>query len=77
MDHLNAPSEITEEDRYRKGMIEGLTRSLTAINHARDFYRGSTYSTDSLIGMMINIIHSWVLDLSDPGRQLCEKINDE
>lgn len=84
-DSLNAPSEPIidkiEFDSWNagfvRGKIKGLEMALHAIHNAREFYRGTTYSTDSLVGMMDRIINDWMLDSSDPKRQLCEKKDAE
>lgn len=77
----NAPSEVSEKEWYEKGKEDGIVVGLELakkhITYAREFLRGSSYSTDRLVGMMFNSINEHINDLTDNSRQLCVKNNNE
>lgn len=77
MTRFNSPSEITEDEfykrGYREGYIEGLLASKHHINSIREFLRGTTYSTDPLVNMIKCSIDETIEDMQNSKRVLSKK----
>jgi hypothetical protein len=58
---------------YNGARTEGLKSAQNSIKMVREFLRGSTYSTDRLVNMMLMTIQEEIDDLHDDTRQMCSK----
>ena len=66
---------MTDNDKfdYYIAYCAGLKEAIKQIQLAREFLRGSTYSTDRLVNLMVNSIEEHIKDMTDENRILCDK----
>ena len=66
---------MTDDDKfdYYIAYCEGLKQAIKQTHLVREFLRGSTYSTDRLINLIVTSIEEHIKDMTEEDRILCDK----